>query len=80
MDTRISFMLSSTAGGAETAIIPLVMLLVFGSAKLLAEVCERLPQPGLVGEILAGLLLGPSVFSWVASDGEGFSHKALRRR
>ena len=56
------------------------MLLVFGSAKLLAEVCERLPQPGLVGEILAGLLLGPSVFSWVASDGEGFSHKALRRR
>jgi Kef-type K+ transport system membrane component KefB len=68
MDTRISLMLSSAAGGAETTTIPLVMLLVFGSAKLLAEVCERLHQPGLVGEILAGLLLGPSVLGWVAPD------------
>src|SRR5262245_17977059 len=68
MDTRISLMLSSTAGGAQTTTIPLVRLLVFGSAKLLAEVCERFHQPGLVGEILAGLLLGLSVLGWVAPD------------
>ena len=42
------------------------MLLVFGAAKLLAEVFERLGQPGLAGEILAGVLVGPSVLNWIA--------------
>ena len=27
---------------------------------------ERLNQPGIVGEIFAGVLLGPSVFGWLA--------------
>jgi Na+:H+ antiporter len=44
------------------------MLLVFGSAKLLAEVFERLHQPGIVGEILAGVLIGPSVLGWIAPN------------
>ena len=37
------------------------MLIVFVSAKFMAEVLERLNQPGIVGEILAGVLIGPSV-------------------
>jgi Kef-type K+ transport system membrane component KefB len=45
--------------------VPLAMLLIFGSAKLLAEVFERLNQPGIVGEILAGVLIGPSVLGWL---------------
>ncbi|MDP2998651.1 MAG: cation:proton antiporter [Bryobacterales bacterium] len=53
-------------GGADAAKIPLAMLLVFGSAKLLAELFERLGQPGIVGEILAGVLIGPSVLGWIA--------------
>lgn len=48
--------------------LPLAMLLIFGSAKLLAEVCERFGQPGIVGEILAGAVLGPSVLGWVTPD------------
>ena len=43
----------------------LAMLLVFGSAKLFAEIFERLSLPGLVGEILAGVLLGPAVLNWI---------------
>jgi len=42
------------------------MLIVFASAKLLAEAFERLRQPGIVGEILAGVLIGPSVLNWIA--------------
>ncbi len=49
--------------------IALAMLLVFGGAKLLAEIFERLKMPGIVGEILAGMLLGPSVLNWVKWDG-----------
>lgn len=44
------------------------MLVVFGSAKILAEIFERLHQPGIVGELLAGVLIGPSVLGWVAPD------------
>jgi Kef-type K+ transport system membrane component KefB len=45
--------------------IPLAMLAVFGTAKLLAELFEYFGQPGIVGEILAGVILGPSVLNWI---------------
>ncbi|MEQ1886239.1 MAG: cation:proton antiporter [Bryobacteraceae bacterium] len=45
--------------------LPLAMLVIFGSAKILAEVCERLSMPAIVGEILAGVLVGPSVLGWI---------------
>lgn len=48
--------------------IPLAMLAVFGSAKLLAELFERLKQPAIVGEILAGVLIGPSVLGWITPN------------
>ena len=53
---------------SDAAKIPLAMLLVFGAAKLLAEIFERLGQPGIVGEIFAGVLLGPSVLNWIAPN------------
>ena len=48
--------------------LPLAMLVVFGSAKLLGEIFERIGQPAIVGEILAGALVGPSVLGWVRPD------------
>ena len=43
----------------------LAMLIVFVAARLLREVMERLKQPGIVGEILAGILIGPHVLAWI---------------
>ncbi len=54
------------AGNA--AEIPLSMLVVFASAKLLSEIFERMGQPGIVGEILAGILIGPHVLGWMAPN------------
>lgn len=54
------------AGDPDQVRLPLAMLLIFGSAKLLDEVFERLNQPGIVGQILAGVLIGPSVLGWIA--------------
>ena len=48
--------------------VPLFMLVVFVSAKLLSEIFERLGQPGIVGEILAGVLIGPHVLGWMAPN------------
>ena len=50
----------------ESARLPLSMLAVFGSAKLLDELFERFGQPGIVGQILAGVLIGPSLLGWIA--------------
>jgi Kef-type K+ transport system membrane component KefB len=52
---------AGTAGG-----ILLQLLIIIAAAKLMAEVFERLRQPAVVGEILAGILIGPSVLGWVA--------------
>lgn len=54
--------------GANVAHLPLALLIVFGTAKVLAEICERFGQPGIVGEILAGVVIGPSVLNWVQPD------------
>jgi len=43
----------------------LELFLMFSSGKLLAEVCERLRQPAVLGEILAGVLLGPSALALI---------------
>jgi len=48
--------------------VPLAMLMVFAAAKLLAEIFERIHQPGIVGEILAGVILGPSVLGWLSPN------------
>jgi Kef-type K+ transport system membrane component KefB len=56
-------MLLSTGG--ESINLAVSMLIIFGGAKLLAELFERLGQPGLIGEILAGILIGPAVMNWI---------------
>jgi len=45
--------------------IPLTIFIVFGSAKVLEDLFERMRVPGIVGSILAGLLIGPSVLGWI---------------
>ena len=52
----------------ESLKVPLAMLTIFATAKLLAELFERLGQPGIVGEILAGVLIGPSALGWIAPN------------
>ncbi len=44
----------------------LTLLIMLAAAKITAEILERLRQPAVVGEILAGVMIGPSLFGWVA--------------
>jgi Kef-type K+ transport system membrane component KefB/nucleotide-binding universal stress UspA family protein len=42
--------------------------LLLASARLLGEVMKRYGQPPVFGELLAGIVLGPSLFGWLAPD------------
>lgn len=67
MEKMPCFLLAS-AGELSPIQIPLSMLVVFVSAKLMAELFERFGQPGIVGEILAGILIGPHVLGWMSPN------------
>ncbi|HXH48953.1 MAG TPA: cation:proton antiporter [Terriglobia bacterium] len=48
--------------------ILLELFLMFAGGKLLAEMFEWLRQPGVLGELLAGVLLGPSLLNLVHTN------------
>src|SRR5688572_30006000 len=57
--------LLAAAVEGQTRIL-LMLFLMLAAAKLMAEIFERLRQPSVVGEILVGILIGPSVLGWVS--------------
>ena len=54
------------AAAVDHSNVLLALFVMFAAAKIMAEVFERLKQPAVVGEILAGVIVGPSVLGWVA--------------
>lgn len=62
-------MIASAGGGIDLARLLLDLLVILAGAKVLAEVAERLRIPAVLGEILAGVLVGPSVLGLVHLDG-----------
>lgn len=51
------------AAGPEEVLLYLILILV--GAKVGGEAASRLKQPPVVGEILVGVLLGPSLLGWI---------------
>lgn len=43
----------------------LSLLVVLLTARIFAEIATRLKSPAVIGELLAGVLLGPSVLGWI---------------
>src|SRR6202041_3568580 len=44
----------------------LELAIIVGAARLAAALARRIGQSAVVGEIIAGILLGPSLFGWIA--------------
>ena len=53
------------AMGEETRVL-LTLFIMLAAAKFMAELFERLRQPAVAGEIMAGILIGPSLLNLVA--------------
>jgi Kef-type K+ transport system membrane component KefB len=54
---------AATDAGAWVLVTLFLMLV---AAKVMAELFERLRQPAVAGEILAGVIIGPSLLGWAA--------------
>ena len=54
------------AAAIDHSAVILSLFIILAAAKIMAEVFERLKQPAVVGEILAGIVIGPSLLGWVA--------------
>jgi len=50
----------------------LSLALLIGVARLLGELARRFHQPAILGELLAGVLLGPTVFGAISPDFQSF--------
>ncbi|HEU5180376.1 MAG TPA: cation:proton antiporter [Candidatus Polarisedimenticolia bacterium] len=61
---------SSSVHQAETVLffVLLQLIVILAAARLAGEAARRLGQPRVMGEIVAGLLLGPSLFGRLAPE------------
>jgi Kef-type K+ transport system membrane component KefB len=46
------------------------LFVLFAAAKVLGELFEHVHQPAVVGELLAGVLVGPYVLGWVSAEAD----------
>lgn len=67
MENILQIVASNGAGDphAEKLKLLLTLFIMFAAAKVFSEIFERLKQPAVAGEILAGILIGPSILGWV---------------
>jgi len=49
----------------ETSRVLFSLLLVFAAGKFMGELFERMRQPAVIGELMAGMLIGPGLLRWV---------------
>jgi Kef-type K+ transport system membrane component KefB len=54
------------------SILLLQVVVIVAAARLLGSFFYRIRQPRVIGEIVAGILLGPSLLGWLAPGVQGF--------
>lgn len=59
-------------GGAGEAILVAQVVLLLLVGRSLGEIMQRFGQPAVIGQLLAGLILGPSLFGWVWPEAHHF--------
>ena len=58
----MNYILAAAIGDDTRVLLTLFIMLV--AAKVMGELFERLRQPAVAGEILAGIIIGPSLLAW----------------
>ena len=68
-----------TGGPSEVIFLAeLVVLILVG--RLLGEAMQRIGQPSVMGQLLGGILLGPSLFGWLWPDAQHWLFPAAKEQ
>ncbi len=67
------WILATGGGESEAAEAVVTLFLAFFAARVMAEIFERIGQPVVVGELFAGIIIGPSILGWVDPSNEVFT-------
>src|SRR5262249_30666000 len=59
-------------GGSGEAILIVEIALLLLLGRGLGELMQRIGQPAVIGQLLSGLILGPSLFGWIWPEGHAF--------
>src|SRR5262249_18687306 len=62
--------LAAGASGPSEVVFVAQLIVLMLAGRLLGEVMQRIGQPSVMGQLLAGVILGPSVFGWLWPDGQ----------
>src|SRR6516225_6531194 len=66
-------------GPSESLFIAqIIVLLLVG--RLLGEAMQRIGQPSVMGQLLAGILLGPSLFGWLWPEAQHWLFPAAKEQ
>src|SRR5690242_772554 len=61
---RLPLLTSTAMGHGDNAVliffVQVMLLIIFG--RVLGELMQRIKQPAVMGQLLAGIILGPSIF------------------
>lgn len=66
------FVMMAPVHSNTITVLLLSMALLLVAARILGELAHRLRQPAVVGELLAGVLLGPTVLGTIAPEANAF--------
>jgi Kef-type K+ transport system membrane component KefB len=64
--TRLPTIFATTEGASGRVLLEILIILV--AAKVAAEVADRMRIPTVVGEIIAGIAIGPYALKWVSTN------------
>jgi Kef-type K+ transport system membrane component KefB/nucleotide-binding universal stress UspA family protein len=72
---------SGGADGPSEFLLLVQVALLIGVGRGLGELMQRIGQPSVIGELLAGLLLGPSLFGWIWPSAQAaiFPHTPVQK-
>ncbi len=61
---------TASANRASEALLIIQIALLIALGRGLGEIMQRIGQPSIIGQLLAGLLLGPSFLGWIWPDAQ----------
>jgi Kef-type K+ transport system membrane component KefB/nucleotide-binding universal stress UspA family protein len=77
--SSVAYAADDAKSSAETTFFAALIALIL-AGRLLGELMNRIGQPSVIGQLLAGILLGPSVLGWIWPDAQHWLFPATKEQ